>query len=77
MSVVRRRGAEHSRVKLLKGQKNTPSLRAFLARILREREIDMLREALMLRGKPPEESIGIMCDMPEFVEDLAKAVEGA
>jgi hypothetical protein len=34
-------------------------------------------EALMLRETPPEESIEIMFDMVESVEDLARAVEGA
>jgi hypothetical protein len=32
-------------------------------------------EALVLRGKPPEESIEMMFDMVEFVEDFSKAVE--
>jgi hypothetical protein len=74
--VARKGGTEHSRARFAKGQRRTPSLSAFRAGVLREREIDTVGEALVLRAKPPEESLEIMFDMAEFVEDLAKAVEG-
>jgi hypothetical protein len=70
-------GAKRSKARLNNGQGDTSGLAAFRAKVLREREIDTVGEALMLRGKPPEESIEIMFDMVESVEDLAKAVEDA
>jgi hypothetical protein len=51
------------------------SLRAFRARARREREIDTIGEALLLRGRPPEESIEMMFDMVEFAESLSKVVK--
>ncbi len=78
--VAGRRGAKRSRAGFAKGQDKTPGLVekvAFRSRVLREREVDTVGQALVLRGRPPEESIEIMFDMVEFVEDLAKAVEGA
>lgn len=70
-----RQGANRSRARFAKGHGSTPSLRAFRAKVLKDREIDTVGEALLLRGKPPEESIEMMFDMVEFVEDLSKAVE--
>ena len=70
-----RQGANRSEARFAKSHGSTPSLRAFRAKVLREREIDTVGEALLLRGKPPEESITIMFDMVEFAEELAKAVE--
>lgn len=71
------RQADRSGVRFAGCRRKTRSLGAFRAKVRREREIDTVGEALMLRGKPPEESIEIMFDMVEFAEDLAKAVEDA
>jgi hypothetical protein len=49
--------------------------RLLRAQILRERETDTVGQALVLRRKTPEESIEIMFDMAESMEDIAKAVE--
>jgi hypothetical protein len=72
-----RTGAKRSRSRFAESQGNRLGLAAFRAKVLREREIDTVGEAFMLRGKPPEESIEIMFDMVEFLEDLAKAVENS
>lgn len=72
------RGAKGSRVGATVGHCEPPSppeKRVLRARILRERETDTVGQALVLRGKTPEESIEIMFDMAESMEEIAKVVE--
>jgi hypothetical protein len=74
------RGAKGSRVGATgrhSGPPSSPEKIVFRARIRRKREIDTVGQALVLRRKTPEESIEIMFDMAESMEDIAGAVEAA
>jgi hypothetical protein len=46
------------------------------ARIREEREIEWVRDSLMLRAKKPEDTLMILFDLCEFTQKLARKQSG-